>query len=235
MTIKAVLFDLDDTLWPIVPVIQRAENLMYDWLQRHVPGVAQRVSIDGMRQRRQELMHTDPVYQLDLRRLRQAVLTEAFRDAGEDETLVEHAMAVFSKARNEVELYEDVRPVLGRLKARHRLGTISNGVSDLETIGLAHLFDTSVAAWHFGCAKPDPAIFAAACDVLQVTPSEALYVGDDLLLDVQGAQRAGMRAVWLRRPDLGPVVPVDAAVQPDLICASLNELEQWLGGQTVKD
>lgn len=230
MSIKAVLFDLDDTLWPIVPVIRRAENLMYDWLQRHVPQVAQRVSIEGMRQRRQDLMRTDPVYQLDLRRLRQAVLAEAFREAGEDEALVDHAMAVFSKARNEVEPYEDVRPVLDRLRPRHRLGTISNGVADLESIGLAHYFDASLAAWHFGKAKPDPDIFAAACDALQVAPSEALYVGDDLLLDVQGAQRAGMAAVWLRRPDLGTPA-TEADVRPDLICASLHELEQWLAQQ----
>ncbi|GIZ53239.1 HAD family hydrolase [Noviherbaspirillum aridicola] len=234
MSIKAVLFDLDDTLWPIVPVIRRAEDLMYDWLQRHAPQVAQRVSIEGMRQRRQELMRTDPVYQLDLRRLRHAVLAEAFRETGEDEALAEHAMAVFSKARNEVEPYEDVLPVLGRLRSRHRLGTISNGVADLGTIGLAHLFDASVAAWHFGKAKPDPAIFAAACDALEVAPADALYVGDDLLLDVQGAQRAGMRAAWLRRPDLGPIV-ADGAVQPDLVCASLHELEDWLARQTVKD
>lgn len=234
MTIKAVLFDLDDTLWPIVPVIRRAEDLMYDWLRRNAPLVADRVSIDGMRQRRQELMASDPVYQLDLRLLRHAVLVEAFRDAGEDETRADHALEVFSKARNEVVLYEDVHPVLGRLRERHKLGTISNGVSDLDTIGLAHLFDVSFAAWHFGKAKPDPDIFAAACAALGVAPSEALYVGDDLLLDVHGAQRAGMRAAWLRRPDLASRT-VEAAVRPDLICSSLHELEPWLAGQIVKD
>lgn len=234
MTIKAVLFDLDDTLWPIVPVIKRAENLMYEWLQRHVPAVAQQVSIDDMRQRRQQLMDSDPVYQLDLRALRRTVLLEAFRDAGENCALVESAMDVFSKARNEVQPYEDVRPVLTRLRERHALGTISNGVADLDAIGLAHFFGTSIAAWQFGKAKPDPEIFLAACEEMQVAPAEAVYVGDDLLLDVGGAQAAGMRAVWLQRAGRAePPVEVRGDLRPDLVCASLHELDHWLMQQTV--
>ena len=50
--IKAVLFDLDDTLWPIVPVIVRAERLLFDWIREHAPGVAASYSIEEMRARR---------------------------------------------------------------------------------------------------------------------------------------------------------------------------------------
>ena len=42
---KAVLFDLDDTLWPIVPVIRAAETILYTWLQQHAPRVADRFTI----------------------------------------------------------------------------------------------------------------------------------------------------------------------------------------------
>ena len=51
-TIRAVLFDLDDTLWPIVPVILRAEALMHDWLSQHAPKVTERYSIAALRARR---------------------------------------------------------------------------------------------------------------------------------------------------------------------------------------
>ena len=226
--IKAVLFDLDDTLWPIVPVIERAENLLHDWLEHHVPAVARQVTIDGLRKRRQMLMASDPVYQLDLRALRHAVMTEAFINCGEDPALVEKAMEVFSKARNEVTPFNDVLPMLTSLKERVALGSISNGVADLQEIGIAHLFQASVAAYHFGRAKPDAAIFHAACDALLVEPHEAVYVGDDPLLDVQGAQNAGLRAVWMNRLEVEPARLLPNHVRPDAVCTTLYELDQWL-------
>lgn len=228
--IKAVLFDLDDTLWPIVPAIDRAERILHDWLERHAPAVAREVTIAGMRARRQALMASDPIYQIDLRKLRAAVLHEAFVAHGEDPAGVEHAMAVFSRARNEVELFPDVLPALDRLRDRYALGSVSNGVADLQSIGLAHLFEVSVAAHQLGCAKPDPAIFLRACAALKVAPEHALYVGDDPLLDVQGAQGAGLRAVWLER-GLRPGRVLPGHVEPDAVCRDLHELLAWLDGR----
>jgi FMN hydrolase / 5-amino-6-(5-phospho-D-ribitylamino)uracil phosphatase len=232
-TIRAVLFDLDDTLWPIVPVIQRAEALLFDWLTTNAPAVADKFTIEQMRARRMELMATDPVYQLDLRALRRAGLTEAFLSTGQDLTLIDQAMGVFSKARNEVTPFEDVMPVLAQLRDRVALGSVSNGVADLDAIGLAHFFQTSVAAHRLGCAKPDAAIFHAACDALGVAPEQALYVGDDPVLDVEGAQKAGLRAAWVNRPEL-PQRTLPGHIRPDVICASLFELNQWLSSPAMK-
>ena len=222
--IKAILFDLDDTLWPIVPVIERAEIVLFDWMMLHVPGVARQYSIDSLRARRGVLMTAEPRYQIDLWSLRHTVLTEAFIACGEDAGKVDQAMAVFSQARNEVTPFEDVLPTLIRLKGRVALGSISNGFADLEAIGLAHHFQVSLAAHRMGSAKPDPAIFHAACEALAVAPSEAVYVGDDPLLDVEGAQKAGLQAVWINR--FNRIAP--AHIQPDAACTSLFELEQWL-------
>jgi putative hydrolase of the HAD superfamily len=230
-SIRAVLFDLDDTLWPIVPVIKRAEKLLYEWLKLHAPPVAQRVTIESMRERRQQLMATDPVYQLDLRLLRRAVLLEAFADAALDVRLVDEAMEVFSIARNEVTPFEDVRPALDRLRDRVILGSVSNGVADLRVIGMAHYFQASVAAHHIGFAKPDAAIFHAACNALGVAPGETLYVGDDPFLDVEGAQMAGLRAAWINRPELGQDRALPDQVRPDAVFGNLYELERWLDVQ----
>lgn len=231
--IKAVLFDLDDTLWPIVPVIKRAENVLYDWLATHAPAVAASVTIDSMRERRQALMASDPVYQIDLRRLRRAVLLEAFERAGQDPALVDHAMDVFSRARNEVTPFDDVLPMLDSLQGRVAVGSISNGVADLQAIGLAHLFQVSVAAHHIGCAKPDATIFHAACDAIGVLPQEAVYIGDDPVLDVEGAQKAGLSGIWMNR-GLEPARHLPGHVRPDAVCTSLYELDQWLKERTVK-
>ena len=223
---KAVLFDLDDTLWPIAPGILEAEQILFAWLREHAPRVAQQFTIETLRQARLELLARRPEFQLDLGALRRAGLIAAFEQAGEDAGKVELAMTEFFAARNAVIPYDDVLPGLLRLRGRVRIGSVTNGNADLQTIGLARHFDASVAAPGFGVAKPDPRIFLEACRLLGVAPQEAVYVGDDLLLDVQGAQRAGLRAVWMNR--VGKINDVPDQVQPDVEVSSLDGLLDWL-------
>jgi FMN hydrolase / 5-amino-6-(5-phospho-D-ribitylamino)uracil phosphatase len=223
---KAILFDLDDTLWPIAPVIVQAEQTLFAWLAEHAPRVAQQFSIDSLRQARLELLARQPEFQLDLGALRRAGLLAAFEQAGEDAAKVELAMIEFFAARNAVIPYDDVLPGLLRLKSRMLLGAVTNGNADLKTIGLAHHFHVAVAAPQFGRAKPDPAIFHAACAELNVAPHEAVYVGDDVLLDVQGAQRAGLRAVWMNRT--GSRKHLEHGVAPEAIVRNFDELLDWL-------
>jgi putative hydrolase of the HAD superfamily len=223
---KAILFDLDDTLWPIAPVILQAEQTLHAWLANNAPRVAERFTIDALRQARLELLAQRPEFQLDLGALRRAGLLDAFAQAGEDLSKVELAMIEFFAARNAVIPYDDVLPGLLRLKGRVLVGSISNGNADLQTIGLSNHFKVSVAAHQLGCAKPDAAIFHAACRELGVAPQDAVYVGDDILLDVQGAQRAGMRAVWMNRS--GSTSHLEHEVVPDAIVSSFDELLQWL-------
>lgn len=223
---KAVLFDLDDTLWPIAPVILEAEQILYAWLAEHAPLVAERFTIATLRQARLELLARRPEFEIDLGALRHAGLVAAFEQVGEDTRKVEKAMTEFFAARNAVVPYDDVVPGLMRLKKRVPLGSVTNGVADLETIGLAHHFRASVSAREYGRAKPDPGIFLAGCTALGVEPHEALYVGDDLLLDVQGAQRAGLRAAWMNRT--GKANDLAHEVRPDVEVDSITELIGWL-------
>ncbi|MGI4848800.1 MAG: HAD family hydrolase [Janthinobacterium lividum] len=231
MPVKAVLFDLDDTLWSVVPVIIRAEQELFDWLEQHVPGVAASWTIDSMRARRMELMKQTPRYAIDLNGLRHAVLCEALLASGEDPGAAQHAMQVFIKARNAVTPFDDVLPVLERLRAgaQVRLGVLTNGTADLQAIGMAHYFDVVIAAHQFGRAKPDPAIFLAACRQLGLAPAQVVYVGDDPALDVEGAKNAGLQTVWMRRADLPSVRSMPEHIVPDAVCATLHELEAWLG------
>jgi putative hydrolase of the HAD superfamily len=228
---KAILFDLDDTLWPIAPVIAEAEVTLHAWLAAHAPTVAEQWSIEALRAHRAELAAAQPDLLIDLGALRRASLQAVFAAAGEDAAHVEGAMAHFFAARNAVTPYDDVLPGLLKLRQHVQLGTITNGNADLEVIGLAHHFEISLAAAHFGKAKPDPGIFTAACQALGVAPRDAVYVGDDLALDVAGAQAAGLRAVWMNRH--GAALPAGAAA-PDAVCASFDELLAWLEQQLAE-
>lgn len=227
--IKAVLFDLDDTLWSIMPVITQAEIVLHDWLAAHAPAVAERFSIDVLRQQRIKLMASDPRYQIDLWALRHAALCRAFASAGEELAKVDQAMAVFSAARNAVTPFDDVHPVLTQLREQVLLGTVTNGTADLQVIGLAHYFQATLSAPRLGCAKPGAAIFHLACDALGVAPAQALYVGDDPRLDVEGAQRAGLQTMWINR--FGRELPPH--VVPDAHCTDLHQLRQWLAPRTT--
>jgi 2-haloalkanoic acid dehalogenase type II len=226
--IRALLFDLDDTLWPITPVIERAEALLFEWLREQVPLVTERYTIAAMRARRSELMAANPRFRVDLWALRHAALHDA------DTTRITEAMDVFTTARNQVTLFEDVLECLPRLAERITLGSLTNGAADLQQIGLDHHFSVSLAAHEIGRAKPDPAVFRAACEALALPPSEVAYVGDDLRLDVEGAQKAGLRGLWLNR--YGAAKPAEQShIEPDATLASLHELEQWLHLRSTND
>jgi HAD superfamily hydrolase (TIGR01509 family) len=223
---KAVLFDLDDTLWPIAPVIREAETLLYTWLQQHAPRVAERFTIDSLRQARLALLARQPEFGIDLGALRHAGLVAAFEQVGEGIGKVDEAMTLFIAARNAVTLYDDVVPGLARLRQHTLVGSVTNGVADLGRIGLAHHFQASIAARDYGRAKPDPGIFLAGCAALGVAPADTLYVGDDLLLDVQGAQGAGLRAAWMNRS--GKINELAGQVAPDVEVNSIDALLDWL-------
>lgn len=227
LPIRALLFDLDDTLWPIVPVILRAERVLFDWLREHAPKVPERFTIEALRARRTELIAAQPHLAIDLWALRHAGLSEAFTQCGEDSAKIDIAMALFAQARNQVTLYDDVHDCLPRLASRMALGSLTNGGADLHAIGLAHHFRVSLAAHQLGRAKPDPLIFHAACDALSIPPAQVAYVGDDLKLDVEGAQNAGLCGLWMNRSGVAPRADC-AHIRPDASLASLHELESWL-------
>jgi HAD superfamily hydrolase (TIGR01549 family) len=192
-------FDLDDTLWPVGPVIAGAESAMYSWLREHYPRTVNGHSIESLRVLRAGVAERFPEQGHDLSFLRQRALRELFGAAGHAETLADDAFEVFLTARNRVEFYEDVRPALARLSERYRLFALSNGNADLQRCGIATLFAGHVTARSAGAAKPDTRIFARLLKEAGVEAHQVMHIGDDPLADVVGATQAGMQAVWLNR------------------------------------
>lgn len=197
--LRALTLDLDDTLWPIWPTIARAESALQAWLQRHAPRVTERFDLAAMRADREAVARERPDWAHDLSALRRESIRRLLAAAGEAESLLDAAFAVFLAERQRVDLYADTLPALRRLAARWPLFALSNGNADLGQIGLQPWFRGSLAAREFGVGKPDPRIFAAACERLACAPHEVLHVGDDLRLDVHGALDAGLQAAWVRR------------------------------------
>jgi len=197
--VRAICFDLDNTLWDVWPVIMRAEQKMYDFLAERYPRVVASMTIEMMRAAREQTAAARPQMRHDFTFLRKQTLREHAQEFGYAEAMVEEAFDAFIRARNEVDLYPDVLPALEKLRARYRLFTASNGNADLSKIGIAHFFERTIAARHVGALKPDPAIFHKVIEDTDLQSHEVVYVGDDPLLDVEGARGAGMHAIWIDR------------------------------------
>ncbi|HEX3854843.1 MAG TPA: HAD family hydrolase [Polyangiaceae bacterium] len=193
-------FDLDNTLWDVGPVIERAEVRLLEWLSEHCPRIPERVSIAEMRLARESLAREEPHNAHDFTYLRITALARHARECGYEDEVAERAFEVFFAARNELDLFPDVRPALERLHSRYVLGTLSNGNADLARIdGLSGLFMVSLNARQIGIGKPHPRCFERLAKELGVAPAEVVYVGDDPLLDVEASRAAGMRSAWVNR------------------------------------
>ena len=223
--VQAIIFDLDDTLWDVGPVILRAEHVMLRFLAERYPRVLERHTLESMRDLRARMAIEHPAMRHDFTWLRTQALLAHAREAGYPESMAYEAFDVFYRARNEVALYDDVLPAFEWLAGRYRLFAISNGNADLAAIGLAHYFERSLAARDAGVLKPDPRIFAMLLDAARVAAAATLHVGDDPEADVEGARRAGIRPVWLNRD--GSAWP-GRLPAPEHTIGSLEELVRLL-------
>jgi HAD superfamily hydrolase (TIGR01509 family) len=235
-TPRVISLDLDDTLWPVGPVIAAAEAGLMAWLRTHHPRVVQGHDVASMREMRADVAARFPQHSHDMTFLRRCALAEQFASAGYADAdakaaVVDEALEIFFLGRNRVALYDDVRPALIRLRARHRLFALSNGNADLERCGIGDLFDGHVTAADAGAAKPHPRIFAHLLRAVGVEPMDVLHIGDDPLADVVGATQAGMQAVWLNRD--GRAWPSQFA-PPMRTIATLDELG-WQPTSSIAD
>jgi putative hydrolase of the HAD superfamily len=113
--------------------------------------------------------------------------------------MADHAFEAFYRARNEVTLYDDVRPALENLARDYRLFSLSNGNADLSLCGIGQYFEIGLAEREAGMLKPDPRIFEILLERAGLGAHEVVHVGDDAEADVEGARAAGVLPVWLNR------------------------------------
>jgi HAD superfamily hydrolase (TIGR01458 family) len=76
--------------------------------------------------------------------------------------------------------------------------------------------------------KPSPAYFTAACEALDADPERAWMVGDDIEIDIAGAQSIGMRTVLVRTGKFRPDAFEASRVRPDGIVSSLGQVPDWI-------
>ncbi|WP_028401408.1 HAD family hydrolase [Ectobacillus panaciterrae] len=110
-----------------------------------------------------------------------------------------------AERRNNPFVYEETFKVLDELKGKYQLLLLTNGSPDLQntkleiTPEIAPYFDHIVISGAFGRGKPDPSIFEHALTLMSLHKDEVIMVGDNLMTDILGASRVGMKSVWINR------------------------------------
>jgi putative hydrolase of the HAD superfamily len=221
---QAIIFDLDDTLYPERDYVLSGFRAVAAWAEEHL-GIQ---SEQGW---------------AELRLLfEQGVRGETFNRwlAAHDrkhDGLVQRLVQVYREHQPVLTPFPGVPKLLDSLRRRYRLGLVSDGYlavqrRKLAALDLADRFDAVVFSdqWGREAWKPSTRPFNAVLDRLAIGAAASAYVADNPSKDFLGARQVGMFTVWMRRSDgvYAHLSPPTAQHAPDLIISSLEELEGTL-------
>ncbi len=251
MAIKAVLFDLGDTLWhfpnmpPRLAVKQETVRRVCDVLRRwgiepegplFFLGRDIRVAVEEETERAYQTDLVSPDYPALCREVAARLgLTINARQTEELWDAWNLGGQFFGRT-----LFPGALDTLRWLQERGlKVGAVTDRayggprfLAELEEYGLDGYFKVVTISSNVGYVKPHPKIFQHALDALEVGAEETVMVGDSLRCDVAGAKAMGMVAVWKRPPLDEPTevgadkVDVEGEIAPDYIIDNLWELTQ---------
>lgn len=223
---RAVLFDMDDTLYPERRFALSGFRAVAREVERRaaVPapavfGELRRAFVDGAR-------------------------SEAFqrvcRRFDLDAQIIPELVRVLRTHPARLRLPAAARRVLQQLHVRFRLAIVTNGPAEMQrnkvaALGLASLVDEVIyAVEHGGVGKPEPEPFLEALSRLGVTSDQAVHVGDDPVRDVAGGRAAGLRTVrvcWLTRSLAAPSPELEADEVVDRLDEVPAAVDRLCGGR----
>lgn len=231
--IRAVVFDFGQTLVDSAGGFRIAEKQLQACLMAELPGMAPAAFLEHYRQRRSEFQRQSDFSRKALCR---AVL-EHYRREVDPAAIEGWETDYWETVRGNTREFPEARDVLWKLKTSFSLGLVTNtqgqgkaGTHRLRDFpDLIACLQAVVVAGEAGVPeKPDPRPFRMCLDQLGCSPREAVYVGDDLRIDLYGAREAGMNAVWLQHRSTRRNWPAAGNEFP--VIGSLDELLQipWL-------
>lgn len=124
--------------------------------------------------------------------------------------------------------------VLRTLRTRFRVGILTNGDPAVQrrkvaALGLASEVDAVTYACDAGrTGKPEPAAFLEVMTRLQRTPASTVFVGDDPEADIAGAARLGMRTIFVERWARHTPGPVTPTASVESLVDVPRQVDQWL-------
>ena len=233
MRARAVLFDLDDTLYPEHQFVDGGFRAVGRFLAARADG--------------SEAALADRLWLLHRRdgrgRLFDSLLDEL--GLGDDPDLVLACLLVYRTHPTRLQPFPGVESLLDGLRAAGvRTGVVSDGnaaVQSRKLTGLGSVADRIEAVVLTdllgpGHAKPSPVAFRVACRLLDVPPSATIYVGNDPRKDFAGARAAGLATIRIGSvPDEGGSTAIESTStdDADLAVDSIETLTSTLSGMTT--
>jgi putative hydrolase of the HAD superfamily len=229
LPLRALLFDLDDTLYPECEYVRSGFRAVSQWAAQsmHVP---KKATFDALCQLFESGARKDTFDQW---------LKSIGRDGSE---WLPSLLDVYHNHAPRISPYPEVPGVLGKLSRKMSLGLVSDGVlatqeKKLDALGLRRYFDCVVFAdaWGRSFWKPCTRAFEEALRRLEVAASATVYVADNPLKDFSGARQLGIATVRVRRADglYSDQEPEGPEGRPDAEIASLLDLERCLAEMTA--
>ena len=227
--IKAIIFDVDDTLYDLSGPFKEAFRELY---------LEEELDLEGafLASRR----YSDSVYaqslsgEMSMEDMYIYRFQNAFRDYGKDMDAQEalHFQEVYEKCQHRIHMTEAMQEVLKELSDKMTLGVITNGPSGHQWDKIRALEATRwIPADHVfisgehGVAKPERRIFELVQEKLGLQPQEFCYVGDSYENDIEGAKGAGWNAIWYNHRNHRAA----GSAEPDYLVRSEPELIELLG------
>ena len=239
-TIKAITFDLDDTLYNNEPIIRQADATLNAHLKQNYPN-AGALTPEQWQQLKRDAIAANPSLSSDMGKLRLTVLKAALAkdvlstSTGEisnkdNDRLTKAATECFDcfyNARSEFELPQEVHNTLLSLSRQLPLIGITNGNVNSEKIGIAPYFDVILHASTTRPMKPSRVMFDEAARRLNIAPKHILHVGDNMTKDIYGAINAGFQSAWFACNREMHLPRERISVLPHVVLEHLDELRYF--------
>ena len=230
--IKAVLFDLDNTLCDSDIAWDLATKETFQLLHQRESDVSEKAITKAWAAIHQRLFQELNAGKGSMAELRDKRFHCLFQELGLPIGRMAEELNDFLSSRylTGLSLYTDVS-VLEMLHAYH-VGIITNGAHDNHTdsqfskvrhLGLRERIQSLTISDEVGVRKPGIEIFKVACERANVLPKEVLFVGDSIENDIVGANRAGMTSVRIDRKS-DRLIPETGDERPDYVVSNLQNV-----------
>jgi putative hydrolase of the HAD superfamily len=226
--IKAVLFDLDNTLYSEF-------SFVISGMRAVAAHLGQRFGLDPVKiaEGLLESLKSEgrgATFDLLLKRLGLS-----------DRITVPMLVYLYRTHRPQITLFADAIGLLEELKKRPvKMGVITDGLSSVQSrkiaaLGIEQYFDAIICTGDLSekYSKPSPVPFALALHLLDVEAKEAFYVGDDETKDFAGPQALGIGTIQIKHPDAMPLRtgPLINPQPPDFCVTSLRDVTSVVAGK----
>lgn len=226
--IKAITFDLDDTLYDNMPYIFEAEKCLQEHIRTRYP-IAASITPAKWKHIKIETLNEKPEIMSDISLFRYTVLTKGFKSVGMHEKLITSAVQdcfdFFYFKRSDFTLPKSIHSLLKNLSAKLPIAAITNGNVDCQAIGIQQYFTHILQAGPQQAMKPSPVMFEQMSTLLQIPAQHILHVGDDLEKDVKGAILSGYQAAWYAIDRKMHLKHEPAELLPHIQLESLQQLQ----------